>query len=103
MLTLTLEQILIQNPEYNVLKVAGSSDGIIHLKETIAKMSRAKSEEKHPRFGLNHSDNYRTKMSIAAQNRNKDPVSGITVEVLDLLGAPEPIIYDSMRKAAIAM
>jgi group I intron endonuclease len=38
-------------PEYNILKVAGSSLGYKHTEETLALISKALSGEKHPLFG----------------------------------------------------
>jgi group I intron endonuclease len=39
------------NPEYNILKKAGSPLGFKHREETITKMSISKTGEKNPMFG----------------------------------------------------
>jgi group I intron endonuclease len=50
-------------PEYNILKVAGSSLGFTHSTETIAKMSLDRSGDNHPMFGFIHSDKTKAAMS----------------------------------------
>ena len=54
------------NPEYNILKKAGSSLGYKHTEETILKMGLALKGEKHPMFGKLHSEE-----SIAQMSRGK--------------------------------
>jgi group I intron endonuclease len=44
------------NPEYNILRKAGSPLGYKHSAETIAKISLALKKEKHPMFGKKHSE-----------------------------------------------
>lgn len=44
------------NPEYNILKKAGSPLGYKHTEETIAKIALALKGEKHPMFGKLHSE-----------------------------------------------
>jgi group I intron endonuclease len=39
------------SPEFNILKIAGSSLGLKHSKETLALMREAKKGDKHPMFG----------------------------------------------------
>jgi group I intron endonuclease len=51
------------NPEYNILKKAGSSLGYKHTKETIAKLALALKGEKHPMFGKFHSEESLAQMS----------------------------------------
>lgn len=56
------------NPEYNVLKVAGSSSGRVLSEETKRKMSlralnRVMAGEKNPMFGLKHSEETRALMA----------------------------------------
>jgi group I intron endonuclease len=51
------------NPEYNILKKAGSSTGYIHTKETRAKLALALKREKHPMFGKFHSAESLAQMS----------------------------------------
>lgn len=39
-------------PQYNILKIAGSTLGFKHTEETLVKMSEAKTGENHPMFGI---------------------------------------------------
>lgn len=71
-LTLFLEQyyILYYNPEYNVLKLAGSSAGRVLSEENLSKIRRAISArdfngENNPMFGLSHSKETRAKIALA--------------------------------------
>lgn len=51
-------------PEYNILKIAGSSLGYKHTEENLAKMSEAnKKREKHPMSGKQHSNETIAKIS----------------------------------------
>jgi group I intron endonuclease len=88
-LILSREQYYIDslNPEYNILKIAGSSLGFNHSEETLAKMSEAKSGENNPMFGRTgennprgmqgktHSEESLLKMSKAQSGEN-NPMSG---------------------------
>jgi group I intron endonuclease len=78
------------NPEYNILKTAGSPLGLKHTKEalakmrgrklskeTIAKMVTAKKGINHPIFGKTHSQEIIDKMSAAKQGE-KNPMFGKT-------------------------
>jgi hypothetical protein len=54
------------NPEYNVLKVAGSSAGRIHSEETHLKLRKARLERAYvgadnPMFGKTHNEETRKK------------------------------------------
>jgi len=51
------------NPEYNILKTAGTSLEFKHSDETRVKMSNSRTGEKNPMFGLKHSDEIRAKIS----------------------------------------
>jgi group I intron endonuclease len=64
-------------PEYNILKVAGSSLGYKHLEESLLKMSLTKSGENHPRGmqGKTHSEETLLKMS-SAKLGNNNPMFG---------------------------
>ena len=63
------------NPEYNVLKIAGSSLGYKHTEETRAKISSSKTGQKHTeetlakmsssKTGTKHSEETRTKIALA--------------------------------------
>lgn len=55
------------NPEYNVLKVVGSSSGLKHSEETIIKLKKMFSKEKHPKFGYVTSSE--TKKAISDGNK----------------------------------
>jgi group I intron endonuclease len=52
-------------PEYNILKVAGSSLGYKHLPEIRIRISEALSGDKSPLFGKIYSPEMRAKMSEA--------------------------------------
>jgi cytochrome c oxidase subunit 1 len=65
---LGLEQnyIDLYQPEYNILKLAGSSQGFKHSPETITKLKQLHSGKLHPRFGKKVSDDQKrlTSMSL---------------------------------------
>jgi len=65
------------NPEYNILKTAGSSLGFKHSDETRAKISNSLSGERHPMFGLKHSDEIRAKISNSLSGE-RNPMFGKT-------------------------
>nr|QCW06906.1 ribosomal protein S3 [Drechslerella brochopaga] len=94
-------------PEYNILKTAGSSLGLIHTEktreilsalrkgkkhsaETLAKISEASKGEKNPMFGKLHNEKTRTKIS---------DTKGTKVLVFDLL-TKNFSEFNSIRKAA---
>lgn len=52
-------------PEYNILKLAGSSQGFKHSDETIAKLKKIHSAELHPRFGVEVSESQKELTSIS--------------------------------------
>ena len=58
------------NPEYNILKKAGSSLGYKHTEETILKMGLALKGEKHPMFGKLHSEESIAQMSRVKMGKN---------------------------------
>ena len=58
------------NPEYNILKKAGSSLGYKHTEETILKMGLALKGEKHPMFGKLHSEESIAQMSRVKLGKN---------------------------------
>lgn len=64
-------------PEYNILKIAGSSLGYRHSDETRAKISNSLVGEKHPLFGLNHSDETIEKISNSLTGE-RNPMFGKT-------------------------
>lgn len=112
--TIKREQFYIDslNPEYNILKIAGSRLGSKHSAETKAKIVLAltgrktslttKSKQRIARLGIPHDDATRAKLKEHLTQLNKNMLAkkkGIKVTVLDL----ETNItseYDSIRKAA---
>jgi group I intron endonuclease len=64
---LGLEQYYLDHyqPEYNILKQAGSSQGFKHSDETIAKLKKIHSRELHPRFGIEVSESQKELTSIS--------------------------------------
>jgi group I intron endonuclease len=52
------------DPEYNLLKIAGSSHGFKHKPETILKLQIKHSGKNHPRFGTNYSQEQRDLTSL---------------------------------------
>nr|YP_010608748.1 hypothetical protein PNX16_mgp023 [Drechslerella dactyloides]WAN89828.1 hypothetical protein [Drechslerella dactyloides] len=102
----------ILKPEYNILKIAGSSLGFKHSEETIAKISTAKKGVKHPMFGKTHLAKTITKMSEAKKGA-KHPMFGKarpigagkltqSIIVIDLEKNIETK-YNSLSEAAIAL
>ncbi|MDB5716324.1 MAG: hypothetical protein JWO15_3721 [Sphingomonadales bacterium] len=106
-------------PEYNVLKIAGSRQGHKLSEESKAKISAATKGDKHPLYGKTHTEETRAKMAEAKKgNKNwlgkthteetktkmreavKDKCQ--TLEVLDL-ETNETTSYDSIREAARAL
>jgi group I intron endonuclease len=65
------------NPEYNILKTAGSSLGFKHSDETRAKISNSLAGERNPMFGLKHSDEIRAKISNSLAGE-RNPMFGKT-------------------------
>lgn len=58
------------NPEYNILKTAGSLLGFRHSEETKAKMSTDRQDDKHPLFGKSHSEETKKKISESLSGKN---------------------------------
>jgi hypothetical protein len=82
-------------PEYNILKTAGSSLGYKHDEEARAKMSTSKKGQNHPMFGK--TPNQETIYKITASQPNS-----IKIEVLDL-EINTKTIYHSVGSAARAL
>jgi group I intron endonuclease len=55
-------------PKYNILKLAGSSQGFKHSPETIALLQKKHSKELHPRFGSKASEEQKNLTSLALKN-----------------------------------
>jgi group I intron endonuclease len=96
------------NPEYNILKKAGSSFGHKHGEETRVKMSNAKRGENNSMFGKKHSlrrEETLIKMSNAQKGRPRQEGSGRPsqkIEVTDIKNNIT-ITYDSITAAALAL
>lgn len=76
------------NPEYNLLKFAGSSLGFKHSAETLAKLSAANTGKNHPMFG-------KARPEGAGKSSKR-------IEVLNIL-TNENTVYDSVSLAAKAI
>lgn len=95
------------NPEYNILKVAGSSFGYKHTIESLKKMSdiaKNRSEETKAKWreaalGRIHSEETKAKLREIALNRLKHPVEGKKIVVKDTQTG-EIFNYDSIRSTA---
>ena len=64
---LSLEQSYLDlyKPQYNMLKLAGSSQGFKHSPDTIAKLKKSHAGLLHPRFGIKASEEQRLLTSLA--------------------------------------
>jgi group I intron endonuclease len=54
-------------PEYNILKIAGSTLGFKHSLKTRAQMSINNTGVNHPFFGKKHTDETKVKMSLSSK------------------------------------
>ena len=99
-------------PEYNILKTAGSRLGTKHSAETRAKMADTKKGKNHPMFGKTFSEEARAKMA-AAKKGKKHPMFGKAraigagkpsqkIEVFDIINN-QATIYDSIQSASKAL
>ena len=100
--TLLLEQyyILMFNPEYNVLKVAGSSSGRVLSEETKKKMSlralnRVMAGEKKPLFGLKHSEE--TIALMASLRKGKNLSEETKAKIYSLLSGDKHPLFGKER------
>jgi group I intron endonuclease len=110
------------NPEYNILKTAGSSLGNKHTEETRTKMSSykigdknpmfGKTGEKHSRFGKLHTEETRSKMSDSQKavyrlGRVKSEGAGRPSQKIEVLRLDIKnnitTRYDSITAAALAL
>lgn len=104
------------NPEYNILSIAGNSQGYKHTPESLEKIATAALGRKHSEevrkamsssrmgennsmFGKRLSEVTRAKMSESAKNRLKPNKPSLIVEVLDL-EKNTTTEYISIREAA---
>jgi group I intron endonuclease len=58
-------------PAYNILKLAGSSQGFKHSPATIVKLKKMHAGKLHPRFGIKASDEQKLLTSLALKNYYK--------------------------------
>lgn len=113
------------NPEYNILKVAGSLFGYKHTIESLQKMSeiaknrseetiaklreaalgktyqhteKTKNQIREAMLGRKHTNETIEKLKNIQSNRTKPPVKGTSVQIKDILTG-EITIYDSLRNA----
>jgi len=84
------------NPEYNILKIAGSTLGFRHSKETLAKMSVAK-------IGTKHSEETLAKIGRHSRGLPRAYVGGSPAQKIEVLNflTGEKKYYDSMLAAAL--
>ncbi|KAF9818428.1 hypothetical protein IEO21_02777 [Rhodonia placenta] len=59
-------------PKYNILKIAGSSQGFKHSPDTIAKLKKSAAGKLHPRFGSKASEEQKLLTSLALKKYYKD-------------------------------
>jgi group I intron endonuclease len=94
------------NPEYNVLKVAGSTLGYKHSEETKAKFKTRKlAADQLEKLRAHLTELNRTeRQKLAARERmlKINEAKGLKVEVIDLR-TNETLIYNSLRKTAEAL
>ncbi len=102
-------------PEYNIIRLAGSSQGFKHNDETIAKLKKIHSAELHPRFGVEVSESQKELTSISLKkyfaknvhhNKNKKGVlapqygiNGIKIIMISELG--ERLEFPSINAARL--
>jgi group I intron endonuclease len=59
-------------PSYNILKLAGSSQGFKHSFETITKLKKMHAKDLHPRFGTKASEEQKALMSLSLKKYYKE-------------------------------
>nr|YP_010170365.1 GIY-YIG homing endonuclease [Phanerochaete carnosa]QRZ60347.1 GIY-YIG homing endonuclease [Phanerochaete carnosa] len=62
----------LHKPTYNILKLAGSSQGFKHSPDTIAKLKKLHAGKLHPRFGSKASDEQKLLTSLALKKYYKE-------------------------------
>jgi len=102
--TFTREQYYLDllKPKYNIQKLAGKYPDYKHPDEVKQTMSDSRKGLNNPFYGKTHTEESLAQMKAAAVNRLKPPVPGLEVEITDLI-TNITTIYDSIRKAAIAI
>jgi group I intron endonuclease len=73
-------------PKYNILKIAGSSQGFKHSPETIAKLKIMHTGKLHSRFGKKVSEQQKLLTSIALKNHFTEPNKGHLVTPICIVG-----------------
>lgn len=94
------------NPEYNILRVAGSSQGHRHNEATLAKLRGRKLSPEHivklKKHLTNHNSTEEQRTKARARMLKINEAKGLAIEVFDTV-TKETIIYSSIRKAAYAI
>lgn len=103
------------NPEYNILKTAGSSLGFKHSDEIRAKISNSLAGERNPmfgktgsqspRFGKQHSEETRAKISIFKAGKPRPQGAGKSSQPIEVMDIKNNIKtrYDSISAVALAL
>lgn len=93
-------------PDYNILKIAGSSLGFTHSEETIAKFKTRKRTPEEKAKLLEHLKIHNSSKEQRDKSRKRlleyNKSKGQTVEVLDIIST-ETTVYSSLRQAAEAI
>lgn len=101
----------ILNPEYNILKIAGSKLGFKHSEATKKRMSISTAKEKHPFYGKKRSEETKLRMSINSKtastvkiydiNTNDSKVFISNVKAGKFLGVNERTIRDYKKSGRV--
>lgn len=93
-------------PEYNILKIAGSSLGYKHTEDTLAKFKSRKLTPEHIAKLKEHLKSHNSSVEQREKSRKRiydyNKLKGILVEVFDTLNS-KTTVYSSMREAADAI
>ncbi len=101
-------------PDYNILKIAGSSLGYKHTEESLAKFRNRKhspetlekmSGENHHMFGKSLSQETRNKMSDAKKGQPRTEGAGKPPQAIEVFDKDnnQTTVYESISEAAIAL
>lgn len=94
------------NPEYNILRVAGSSLGHRHTEATLAKLRGRELSPEHliklRKHLTNHNSTEEQRTKARARMLKINETKGLTIEVLDTV-TKETTMYSSIRQAANAI
>lgn len=94
------------NPQFNILRVAGSLFGYKHTPKSLEKMKEialnrsdeTKAKLRKAALGKKHNEETKSKLRIIQSNRVIHPVAGFKLEVKDVQTG-EVFYYDSLRAA----